>query len=227
MTLYRNKYRIETTRLKGRDYANDGYYFITICVKNKKQLFGRIKNGKMILYKKGEIVKETWENLPEHYKNIRLHEFVVMPDHIHGIIEIQNKNIETSFKGVLKSAEACSKSSQKTVETGLKPVSTNNKRYSLSEVVRGFKTFSARKINQIYKTQGRIIWQDRFYDRIIRNEFELFFITEYIKNNPLKEYLGYDDYLMIKDMENQKSVETPFRGVLKTAEGCLKSPQKT
>ncbi len=147
-----NKYRIETTRLQGWNYSKAGYYYITICTKNKKNLFGKIEKGQMILNEKGFIVKDTWENLKEHYKNIELHEFIIMPDHVHGIIEIKN------------------------VETGLKPISTL-KKYSLSEIIRGFKTFLSRKINERFGVKGNRVWQERFYDRIIRNEREFIFIV--------------------------------------------------
>lgn len=89
-----------------------------------------------------------------------------MPNHVHGII------ILTSDNGV---------------ETGLKPVSTRDggKRYSLSEIIRGFKTFTARRINELHNTKGKPFWQARFYDHIIRNEQSLSRIKEYIQQNPL------------------------------------------
>ncbi|MCX8093838.1 MAG: transposase [Candidatus Goldbacteria bacterium] len=193
MALYKNKYRVETIRLKNWDYSNDGYYFITVCTKNKIPIFGFIKNGEMILNKNGQIIKEIWEELPKHYNNIKLHEIVIMPDHIHGIIEIQNKNVETPLKGVSKNC----------IIKLLQPVSSKKKKYSLSEIIRGFKTFSARKINELEQKVGRTIWQERFYDHIIRNEKEYEYISEYIKNNPIKEHLGNEDYLMIKEMEKK------------------------
>ena len=105
------RYRIESTRLKGYDYSRDGAYFITICTKNKFRLFGEIKNynndecvetglrpvststpptPQMILSNIGQIVTDCWYDLPNHYPNIILDEFIVMPDHIHGIIIIRN-----------------------------------------------------------------------------------------------------------------------------------------
>jgi len=110
---YMYRYRIESARLKGYDYSRDGAYFITICTKNKFRLFGEIKNynndecvdvetglrpvststqptPQMILSNIGQIVTGCWYDLPNHYPNIRLDEFIVMPDHIHGIIIIRN-----------------------------------------------------------------------------------------------------------------------------------------
>lgn len=167
MTLFKNKYRVETTRLKGWNYASEGYYFITVCTKNREHLFGHIENDSMKLNVFGEIVKHCWYDLPNHYLNVQLDEFCVMPNHIHVIIIINNAGI---------------------VETGLKPVSTTTsqpqKHHGLFEFVRALKTFSARRINEKRNSIGEPIWQSRFHDHIIRNEISLQQIREYIINNP-------------------------------------------
>lgn len=90
MTLFQNKYRIETARLQTWDYSSDGSYFITICTKGRKHLFGKIINGKMQLNKHGQIVEQCWFNLIHHYPNLILDAFVIMPNHIHGIMIIDN-----------------------------------------------------------------------------------------------------------------------------------------
>jgi len=123
-------------------------------------VFGNISNKQMVLNEKGEIVKDTWDDLVNHYSNIKLDAFIIMPDHVHGIISI-TKNVNDDAK-------------------------TGSKIVSLSEIIRGFKTFSARKINQIYNKSGIPLWQPRFYDHIIRNNTDLNRIREYIKNNPNK-----------------------------------------
>ena len=178
---FRGKYRIPSTRLQTWDYSNDGAYFVTICTKNREYSFGTIKNEKLTETQQSKICLQCWLDLPNHYHNCILDEFTIMPDHVHGIIFIDND---------LPTIPA--------VETGLKPVSTAvstdkpvsitkiSKQYSLSEIIRGFKTFTARKINEHQNTQGQPFWQSRFYDRIIRNENELNHIREYIINNPLQ-----------------------------------------
>ena len=124
-----------------------------------------IIDKQMVLSEYGKILKDCWFDLPSHYFNCCLNEFVIMPNHIHGIIEINN---------FLNS-----------VGTGLKPVPTNaDKRYSLSEIVCGLKTFSARKINEL-NPKLNFYWQRSFYDRVIRNEKELINIQNYILSNPL------------------------------------------
>ena len=181
MTLYQNKYLTESTRLKGYDYSLNGYYFITICTKNRERLFGRVDNGIMILNVFGHIVQNCWMDLPNHYPNLRLDAFIIMPDHIHAIFVIENDNAITTVETGLKPVSAIPSSQ----ETGLKPVSTNAKRHGLFEFVRAFKTFSSRRINELRKTPGTPVWQIRFYDHIIRDPDSLTKIQEYILNNPI------------------------------------------
>ncbi len=82
----------KSIRLKGYDYSQAGLYFITICVKNRKCLFGKIINTQMILNDAGEMIKKQWEALPERFKNIRLDEYILMPNHFHAILEIVDTN---------------------------------------------------------------------------------------------------------------------------------------
>ena len=88
-----NKYHRRSIRLQGYDYSQKGMYFLTICVKDKECIFGTISNGNMILNVIGHIVANEWENTPNIRDNIALHDYVIMPNHLHGIIEITyNKN---------------------------------------------------------------------------------------------------------------------------------------
>jgi len=160
MTLYKNKYRIESTRLPEYNYSSPGAYFFTICTKNRECFLGEIVEGQMILNNFGKIVLDCWLDLPNHYKNIILDAVVIMPNHIHGIIII----VETD--------------SGRT-----KPYRNNN--HGLSEFVRALKTFSCRYINTNRQTPGSQVWQSRFHEHIIRYETELNNIREYIVNNPL------------------------------------------
>jgi len=176
---FRGKYRVQSTRLKNWDYSSNGAYFITICTKNREHYFGEIANEKLQETEQSKICQNVWDDLPNHYPNCILDSFVIMPNHVHCIVIIEN-----------------SVQSVRSVETGLKPVSTmtttittndanKSKRYTISEIIRGYKTFTARKINNLQNTQGKTFWQPRFYDHIIRNEHELNRIRGYIVNNPL------------------------------------------
>lgn len=162
--LYKNRYRVKTTRLCGWDYSSPGYYFITICVKGKEPLLGKMQNNIVVLSKYGEIVKEELELSPSIRKEIEIDDFVIMPNHLHIIVVINN--VETH---------------------GVRLENTENKLHrkpkSLSSFVAGFKSAATKRIN---KMQNDVFfqWQPRFYDRIIRDENELKNIRLYIKNNP-------------------------------------------
>ncbi|SRR5579884_170329 len=163
MDLYKNKYRIGSTRLKDWDYSSNGYYFVTICTKNRECFFGNIVDGKMILSEIGKIVLKEWQRTEQIRKNVRLDEWIIMPNHIHGIVVIDNGNVETHCNASLQ---------QKYPE--------NN----LSFIVRGFKSISTKRIHM--SGFHNFAWQSRFYDHIIRDENSLQKIREYINNNPIK-----------------------------------------
>lgn len=170
MTLFKGKYRVESIRLQNWDYSANGHYFVTICAKNRKHLFGKVNDGKMTMNEYGIVVYKCWHDLPNHYKHIKLGGFVIMPNHIHGIVTIYNN-----------------------VEAGLKPASTLstitastiNKLHGLPEIVRAFKSYSARRINILRQTPGISIWQHNYYEHIIRNDGSLERIQKYIADNPL------------------------------------------
>ena len=86
MTKYKNKYRIESARLQGWDYRNEGAYFITICTHQRQHFFGEVKHGKMVLTAVGAMVQGFWFEIPKHFAHVQLGEFIVMPNHVHGIL---------------------------------------------------------------------------------------------------------------------------------------------
>lgn len=196
MSLFKNKYRIESTRLKNYDYSSDGAYFITICTKNRQHFFGEIIDNRLTDKKQAGIIQQCWFDLPNHYPNCILDKFIVMPNHVHGLIFIDNRMNGVKRDDIKNKFDVINTP----VETGLKPVSTINgntiknnqcnnqypKRYSLSEIIRGFKTFTAREINKMQNTPGQPLWQPRFYDHVVRNECTLNRIRRYIVNNPIK-----------------------------------------
>ena len=152
-----------TIRLRDYDYAQAGMYFVTICSHQRVCLFGEISSGGMLANDAGRIVRATWDALPEHYAHVSLDAFIAMPNHVHGIL-------------VMDSALA--------VGAGLKPAPTPPTRHGLPEVVRAFKTFSSRRINEQRQTPGEKVWQRNYWERVIRNDEELRHIREYIQNNP-------------------------------------------
>ena len=88
--LFKGKYRIKSTRLSGWDYSVDGYYFVTICTKDCVEYFGEIKNEIMGLFNIGCIATKYWNEIPDHFNNVKLDEFIIMPNHVHGILVIDN-----------------------------------------------------------------------------------------------------------------------------------------
>jgi len=175
MTLFHNKYRIESARLKGWDYSNDGLYFVTICTHGRECLFGQIIDGEMKLNAIGEIVKQEWEKTNEIRKSVELNEYIIMPNHFHAIIGIWNENYQR-VDNKRRDALQC-------VSTLESP--HNFGKNNLSNIIRGFKSSTTRKINEYRNTPGKPVWQTRFYDHIIRYEKEFNNILIYIVNNPI------------------------------------------
>ncbi len=149
-----NKHHRRSIRLKEYDYAKAGAYFVTICTWQRQCFLGEVVNGEMQLSHYGDITQFYWHNLLNHHHHLELDEFVIMPNHLHGIL-------------ILTDDSAC------------------RKRHGLPEIIRGFKTFSARRLNKIRCTAGVSVWQRGYYEHIIRNEESLMAIREYIVNNPL------------------------------------------
>lgn len=160
-------------RIKGYDYSQEGYYFITICTHNKEHLFGKITDGVMELHEYGQIVKTEWLKTPEMRPNIKLDEFVIMPDHFHGIIIITNRCLDTMHR------VPTTDNIKKTMEQFGKPTSN-----TIPTIVRGFKSAVTKQINIIRNSSGVPVWQRNYYEHIIRNEESYIRISEYIKNNP-------------------------------------------
>jgi putative transposase len=165
---YKNKLRIESIRWNNWDYSSNGFYFLTICTKDRANIFGKIENGEMILNEFGEIVKSEWFKSGQIRKEIIIDEFIVMPDHIHGIVIIKNEIVQNGNLNDMTKREL----------PHMKPK-------SISSFVAGFKSSVTKKINQLRNTPNKIIWQTGFYDRVIRNEIEYNNIKNYIINNPI------------------------------------------
>jgi REP element-mobilizing transposase RayT len=154
-------------RLKEYDYSQPGYYFITICVNDRRNYFGKVEGNKCVQNEFGRIVKQIIETMPILYPYVKFDYYVVMPDHIHAIIIIDpadNVSVVTSRDLSLNDK--------------LKP-----KVKSLSEIIGAFKTMSSKELHKMGLKEFK--WQRSYYDRIIRNEKELYQIRKYIEQNPL------------------------------------------
>jgi REP-associated tyrosine transposase len=156
--------RRRSIRLRGYDYSQLGMYFITVCTRGRAPLLGDVTDGKMRLNDAGEMVLAVWQELPAHYLGLEMDACVVMPNHFHGIIVLPGAEIDSGLVGA-----------------GFKPAPAN--RRALPEIIRGFKAFSARRINELHKTSGPI-WQRSYYEHIIRHGESLDRIRRYIFENP-------------------------------------------
>ncbi len=166
MSKYKNKYRIESTRLKNWDYGSNGNYFVTICTKNMQHYFGDIVPiVPEQLYEHhftqiGKIAFEYWKEIPNHFPFVIPDEFVIMPNHIHGIISIQKR-----------------------IYNHWKPNDFGPQSQNLGSIIRGFKA-AVKKYSTLNNIDFK--WQPRFYDTIIRDEKHLSTVRQYILNNPVK-----------------------------------------
>ncbi|MBU1131369.1 transposase [Patescibacteria group bacterium] len=162
-------------RLPNYDYSQPGYYFITICTKNRDCLLGVTKNNKIELSPIGEIAKQCWLDIPKHYPHTRLDEYIIMPNHVHGIILAEFNNVAGAHVGAIHELP---------LRVPLPHTKIFRRRMLIPKIIGRFKMNSAKIINQLCNTQGIPFWQRNYYEHIIRNKESLYRIRQYIKNNP-------------------------------------------
>ena len=169
---YKNEYRIPSARAQWWDYGNCAAYFITICTAEQKPYFGDIVNGEMKMTMAGYIAQKKWNDIVNHAKNIDLGEFIVMPNHIHGIVMI-------NYPVVVENAIVpAARQKQSPGRYRFR----NPEKNTVSSIIGGYKSAVSR---QCGKLDIDFAWQSRFHDRIIRNDEEYVRVAEYIVNNPL------------------------------------------
>jgi REP element-mobilizing transposase RayT len=172
-------------RLKGYDYSRAGVYFVTIVTWGRLMVFGKIENGEMKLNRYGEIVQKWWDDIPNHFPNVETGAFVIMPNHVHGIIIITEErrgtvpvpHDTTNHQHGMEIAQ---------IEDGMNRGGETPplRRSTLGQIVAYFKYKSTKEINAL--DGGRIakLWQRNYYEHIIRNEHEMENIWNYIESNP-------------------------------------------
>ncbi|MBI3579254.1 MAG: transposase [Ignavibacteriales bacterium] len=166
----------KSIRLKEYDYSLVGAYFITVCTHHREHLFGEIANEQMRVNKYGTIVQDCWDGLTKHYPNVELDQFVVMPNHVHGIVAI--------LDDPLVGAGSPRPNSNITVNTGARKPRPYQYKPTLGQIIGYFKYQSTKHINELRNTPGRPVWQRGYFEHIIRNEKSLNRIREYIHTNP-------------------------------------------
>lgn len=173
-----HQFNRQSIRLQGYDYSQQGLYFITICCQDRVHRFGKIVYGKMMLNDAGKQTEICWLAIPEHFTNVILHDFVVMPNHIHGIIEISATLVRANHhlriydpkNALLKGANDDLPLRHGTSKT-------------VGSIIRGFKIGVTKWFIENYDTKN--IWLRNYYEHIIRNENAYQNISKYIQNNPL------------------------------------------
>jgi len=179
------KNRRKSLRLKHWDYKTTGLYFVTICINDRKNLFGEIKNGKMILNEAGLMVDKQWQHIFTRFKNSKTQEYIIMPNHFHAIIKI----IGLPLVG--------------TQLTAIRQLDKNTP--TLGEIIGPFKSITTNKYIQRVKHSNwqsfdKKLWQRNYYEHVIRDEEDFNRISEYIDTNPLKWELDslHPDNLKVK-----------------------------
>jgi len=198
---FQNKYRISSARLQNWDYGANAMYFVTICSQNRECYFGEIVTTQTVgtpnlgvstepvatirLSEIGKNANQYWVDIPNHFPFVELGEFIVMPNHVHGIIIINKINNCDGCDGryAINRVSTETKTKISTNKIGgfagdKNPMINDN----VSRIIRWYKgrvSFESRKINADFA------WQSRFYDHIIRNDESLHRISKYIRNNPL------------------------------------------
>ena len=170
-------------RLKDYDYSQPGAYFITICTHQRQNLLGEIVDGVMILSEYGQIAQEEWQKTALIRGEIELDEFVIMPNHIHGIIMIQEPVGAYHNKPVGGVGDATVRAYG---HTPLPSVDFESPSRTLGAMVRGFKSAVTTRVNQKHGTPGKPVWQRNYWEHIIRDEKDLHNAQAYILNNPVQ-----------------------------------------
>jgi REP element-mobilizing transposase RayT len=180
MTFDPQEHHRRSIRLWGYSYAEAGAYFVTIATQGRECLFAEIVDGEMRLSEIGKVVEECWRAIPRHFPNVTLDAFIVMPNHVHGIIIID------AGRGEAFASECRATPVNLRENTSPLHLPHGTHRGSLGAIVQNFKSISARKINQMAGTVGFRLWQRNYYEHIIRNEKSLEEIRQYIIENPLR-----------------------------------------
>ncbi len=184
MDKFKNKFRIPSARLQNWDYGSNGVYFITICTQNREHFFGEIVDGEMQLNEIGQLAEKYWLEIPQHFLFIELGNFVVMPNHTHGILIIDKMDVVLPVETL--QCNVSTNHNANDYATNYKNEQMANispKSGTISTIIRSYKSVVSKNARLIHAVFG---WQSRFHDHIIRNEQSYQTISNYIINNPEK-----------------------------------------
>lgn len=181
MTYDPEKHNRRSIRLDGYDYGRPGAYFVTICTYKRVCLFGEVVEGRMWLNEYGRIILGEWRRTERARDNVALDTFVIMPNHVHGIIVITpNPDGGGSTRG---------RGTARRAPTGTNRQFGQPRSGSLPTIVGAFKSAATRRINRLRDTPGEPVWQRNYYERIVRGRHDLERIRRYIRQNPARWHL--------------------------------------
>ncbi len=166
-----------SVRLPNHDYSSAGAYFVTICTRNRECLFGSVVNGVMVLNDAGRTAESYWRETPEHYPDVMADVYVVMPNHVHGILVIKNGVGANNYSPLRN-----------------RPCGTSR---TVGAIVRGYKIGVTKWMRE--NTDMHDVWQRNYYERVIRDEGELNRVRQYIADNPLKWDIDSENPNNIRD----------------------------
>lgn len=210
-----DKHQRRSMRLPSYNYAAPGADFVTICAYGGACLFGEVVDGAMSLGDYGRVVATMWQRIPRHFPHVGLDEWVVMPNHVHGIIVILGApGTGDAFPGGRSREEGVTPDESTAATEGdyeecIAPTSGSSgaptsglpgalTRGSLGAIVGNFKSVTARRINRMRKTPGAPVWQRNYYDRVIHDDEVLQEIRRYILENPRKWELDRENPALAK-----------------------------
>ncbi len=180
MTFDNKIHHRKSIRLQNYDYSQAGAYFITICTQNKQCLFGDIVDDEMQLNDVGRIIQSIWNEISIYYPQVELDEFVIMPNHVHGIINIRSSTLGAGRK--LAPAFSTLPSSMSVASSV--PAEFSSIAPTIGSIMRRFKSMSAIVVNKSLGRSSQPLWQRNYWERVVRDEKELHGMQEYIVNNP-------------------------------------------
>ncbi|TRU07304.1 MAG: transposase [Microcystis sp. Msp_OC_L_20101000_S702] len=201
MTFDPEKHHRRSIRLRNYDYSQPGAYFVTICTYQKQSWFGEIKNGQIYLNQLGKIVADEWLKTCKIPPNFKLDEWVIMPNHFHGIVIINDYSGDDQSLGA-RDAPLDLGARDAPLDLGARDAPLQQKPNSLSSCIAGFKSAVTKRINLLRQNTDTPIWQRNYYESILRDEKYLAVVREYIINNP-KNWPNDRDYLPI-DQQSQE-----------------------
>lgn len=190
MTYDPQKHNRQSPRMQGYDYGSPGWYFVTICTHDRQCIFGEIIDGKMALNKCGRIAQQEWKKTESIRDNVILDAFVIMPNHMHGIVGIvDSDNNVGAYRHTPPHRHTPLRDTKSSTESGSRNENQNGRKFqspskTLGAIVRGYKSAVTTQINKKQDATGQSVWQRNYHDHIIRDEQSLERIRYYIIHNP-------------------------------------------